>query len=124
MNRKGYLVWVVIAALAAGFFFSAPVFAGGIKARMKSRLPKIVQLKATGIVGETHDGYLAFVGAQKTEQALVAAENEDRKKVYQAIAKQQGTSAKVVGQRRALQIAEKAQPGEWLQDAGGKWYQK
>lgn len=124
MNRNGYLAWVVVAALAAGFFFSAPVFAGDIKARMKSRLPKIVQLKAKGIVGETHDGFLAFVGAKKAEPALVAAENEDRKKVYQAIAQQQGTSAKVVGQRRALQIAKKAQPGEWLQDAGGKWYRK
>ena len=124
MNRKGYLFWIMAAVLAASFLFSTPVFAEGIKARMKSRLPKIVQLKAKGIVGETNDGFLAFVGGQKAEQDLVASENEDRKKVYQAIAKQQGTSAKVVGQRRALQIAEKAQPGEWLQDAGGKWYQK
>lgn len=124
MNRKSYLFWIMAAVLATSFLFSTPVFAAGIKARMKSRLPKIVQLKAKGIVGETNDGFLAFVGAQKAEQALVAAENEDRKKVYQAIAKQQGTSAKVVGQRRALQIAEKAQPGEWLQDAGGKWYRK
>ena len=124
MNRKGYLFWIGAAALAAAFLFSVPVFAGDIKARMKSRLPKIVQLKAKGIVGETHDGFLAFVGAKQADPDLVAAENEDRKKVYQAIAKQQGTSAKVVGQRRALQIAEKAQPGEWLQDAGGKWYRK
>jgi len=124
MNRKGYLFWIMAAVLAASFLFSKPVFAGDIKSRMKSRLPKIVQLKAKGIVGETNDGFLAFVGAQKAEQDLIAAENEDRKKVYQAIARQQGTSAKVVGQRRALQIAEKAQPGEWLQDAGGKWYRK
>ncbi|BBO75485.1 hypothetical protein DSCW_29020 [Desulfosarcina widdelii] len=124
MNRKGYLFWIMAALLATSFLFSTPVFAGDIKARMKSRLPKIVQLKAKGVIGETNDGFLAFVGAQKAEQDLVAAENEDRKKVYQAIAKQQGTSAKVVGQRRALQIAEKAQPGEWLQDAGGKWYRK
>lgn len=124
MNRRAYLTWVLLAALAAVFLFSAPAFAEGIKARMKSRLPKIVQLKEKGIVGETHDGFLAFVGAKKVEEALVAAENEDRQKVYQAIAKQQGTTATLVGQRRALQIAEKAKPGEWLQDAGGKWYQK
>jgi len=124
MNRNGYLAWVVVAALAAGFFFSAPVFAGDIKARMKSRLPKIVELKAAGVIGETHAGLLAFVGSKKEAQDLVAAENQDRKKVYQAIAKQQGTTAKVVGQRRALQIANKAKPGEWLQDADGKWRQK
>jgi hypothetical protein len=33
-------------------------------------------------------------------------------------------TADVVGRRRALQIAENAKPGEWLQDAGGKWVQK
>ncbi len=52
------------------------------------------------------------------------AENKDRQMVYDAIAKQQGTTAAVVGQRRALQIAKKAKPGEWLQDADGKWVQK
>ena len=91
---------------------------------MKSRLPKIVQLKAAGVIGETHAGFLAFVGTKKEAQDLVAAENQDREKVYQAIAKQQGTTPQVVGQRRALQIAKKAKPGEWLQDADGKWYQK
>lgn len=30
----------------------------------------------------------------------------------------------VVGKHRAIQIANKARPGEWLQDANGKWYKK
>jgi len=124
MNHKSYLVLVAAVAVAAVFLFSASVSAGGIKARMKSRLPQIVQLKAAGVIGETHAGYLAFVGSKKEAQDLVAAENQDRKKVYQAIAKQQGTTARLVGQRRALQIAQKAKPGEWLQDADGKWHQK
>jgi uncharacterized protein YdbL (DUF1318 family) len=54
----------------------------------------------------------------------VDAENNDRQLVYDAIAKQQGTAAEVVGRRRALQIADNAKPGEWIQDAGGKWVQK
>jgi uncharacterized protein YdbL (DUF1318 family) len=29
-----------------------------------------------------------------------------------------------VGKRRALQIAKRAGPGEWVQDAGGQWQQK
>jgi hypothetical protein len=29
-----------------------------------------------------------------------------------------------VGQRRALQIAKKADPGTWVQDADGRWRQK
>jgi uncharacterized protein YdbL (DUF1318 family) len=55
---------------------------------------------------------------------VVIAENKDRQTVYNAIAKQQGTAAELVAERRAIQIAEKAGPGEWLQDGSGKWYKK
>jgi uncharacterized protein YdbL (DUF1318 family) len=54
----------------------------------------------------------------------VAAENNDRETVYAAIAKQQGTTAELVGKRRALQIANRAKPGQWVQDASGNWLQK
>ena len=123
MNQKRYL-WVVATVVAGVFLFSAAAFCTDIKARMKDRLPKIIELKAAGIIGENNQGFLAFVGTNKSEQALVDAENQDRQLVYGAIAKQQGTTATVVGQRRALQIADNAKPGEWLQDAGGKWVQK
>jgi uncharacterized protein YdbL (DUF1318 family) len=95
-----------------------------IKQRMIKRLPEIKALKDQGIVGENNKGYLEFVGSQKTKAAVVEAENNDRKQVYQAIAKQQGTTVEVVGQHRAAQIANKARPKEWLQDANGRWYQK
>ena len=91
---------------------------------MKARLPIIVELKSQGIVGENLNGYLEFVGNSKVKEDVVAAENDDRLKVYTAIANQAGTTPEVVGKRRAIQIAEKASPGEWLQDADGKWYQK
>lgn len=123
MNQTRYL-WMLATAVAAVLLFSASASCGDIKARMKARLPAIVQLKAAGIVGETNQGLLAFVGEKKQQQDLVAAENKDRKTVYAAIAKQQGTTAEVVAKRRALQIAERAKPGEWLQDAAGNWYQK
>jgi uncharacterized protein YdbL (DUF1318 family) len=54
----------------------------------------------------------------------VAAENKDRKTVYAAIAKQQGTKAEFVGERRALQIAKRANKGEWVQDSSGSWIKK
>jgi uncharacterized protein len=95
-----------------------------IKQRMIARLPVIKALKGQGIVGENNRGYLQFVGQKKEKEEVVTAENKDRKLVYKAIAKQQGTTAAVVGKHRAVQIANKAQPGEWLQDANGKWYQK
>ena len=95
-----------------------------IKQRMIKRLPEIKALKDQGIVGENNKGYLEFVGPQKTKANVVKAENNDRKQVYQAIAKQQGTTVELVGKHRAVQIANKARPKDWLQDANGKWYQK
>ena len=106
------------------FTLGMAAFADDIKARMKSRLPLIKQLKSQGLVGEDNGGFLQFVGDKKVSADVVAAENKDRQTVYKAIAKQQGTTAELVGKRRALQIAKRAAPGEWVQDAGGQWQQK
>lgn len=95
----------------------------GIKERMKARLPVINDLKARGIVGENNRGFLEFRGL-KEKADVVNAENADRAMVYEAIAKQQGTTADLVGKRRAIQIRELALSGEWLQDASGKWFKK
>ena len=95
-----------------------------IKQRMIDRLPVIKSLKAQGIIGEDNAGYLEFVGQKKEKADVIQAENKDRKLVYGAIAKQQGTTVELVGKHRAIQLANKAQPGEWLQDAQGKWYKK
>ena len=95
-----------------------------IKQRMIKRLPEIKALKDQGIVGENNRGYLEFVGKKKAKAEVVQAENNDRQQVYRAIAKQQGTTVGLVGKHRAVQIANKARPNEWLQDANGKWYQK
>ena len=128
----------ILTFLVIGFFvLGGSAFADNIKARMKNRLPVIKELeaakgiigkekelKAKGIVGEDNKGYLQFVGGDKAKADVVAAVNKDRKTVYAAIAKQQGTTAELVGKRRALQIAKKAAPGEWVQDANDKWIQK
>ena len=115
----------ILAVLLIGFFtLGAAASADDIKARMKSRLPVIKKLKSEGIVGEDNAGFLQFVGDKKVSADVVAAENKDRQTIYRAIAKQQGTTAELVGKRRALQIAKRAAPGEWVQDAGGNWIQK
>jgi uncharacterized protein YdbL (DUF1318 family) len=118
-------VVIIISLLIAGLpFYTAPTSAEGIKQRMKERLPIILELKAKGIVGEDASGYLEFIGPKKEKEKVVKAENSDRREVYEAIAKQQGTTAQLVGRRRAIQISENASPGDWLQDQNGKWYQK
>jgi uncharacterized protein YdbL (DUF1318 family) len=95
-----------------------------IKKRMIERLPTIRALKEKGLVGENNKGYLEFVSSKQENADVVEAENKDRKKVYDAIAKQQGTTVELVGKHRAIQLAKKAKPGEWLQDANSKWYKK
>jgi uncharacterized protein YdbL (DUF1318 family) len=112
--------------LLSGAIANAIAFAGSedIKKRMLDRLPTIVSLKQQGIVGENNKGFLEFVGDIKTGKETVEAENADRRTVYEAIAKQQASTVELVGTRRAIQIAETAQSGEWIQDSGGKWHQK
>jgi hypothetical protein len=125
LSMRQRTITKILTFLIIGFFvLGATAFADDIKARMKNRLPVIKKLKIEGIVGEDNKGYLQFVGGNKAKADVVAAENKDRKTVYTAIAKQQGTTAELVGKRRALQIAQKAAPGEWVQDAGGNWIQK
>jgi uncharacterized protein len=116
---------IVIAVIVAGMLCTAGLtWAQDLKERMHNRLPEIVDLKTRGVIGENNQGYLEFRSGTREKEDVVNAENKDRRAVYDGIAKKTGTTADLVGQRRALQIAEKAESGEWLQDQSGKWYQK
>ena len=118
--QKQIIIFVVAGLLAV----AGTAWADGLKERMQKRLPTIVDLKQRGIVGEDSNGFLAFIKGKNEKKDVVDAENNDRRTVYQAIAKKQGTTAELVGQRRAIKLAEKAGPGEWLQKPNGEWYQK
>jgi len=123
MNYKKLLIINVLILLGV-FVFVGTSMADGIKERMKQRLPVIVELKAKGIVGENNQGYLAFVTGQISEDALVASENNDRKTIYAYIAEQQNTSLALVEKRRAITLAERAVPGEFIQNTAGAWIKK
>ncbi len=124
MKRKKIIAVLSIFVLALLITNGYSSSAKEIKQRMIARLPEIKALKNKGIVGENNLGYLQFIGNKKEKADVVNAENNDRKLVYDAIAKQQNTTVELVGKHRAIQIANKAQAGEWLQDGSGKWYQK
>lgn len=123
MNRTGR---ITICLLIAGILiaFAGQAWAQGIKERMRARLPVIVSLKANGAVGENNQGYLTVLDQSIDKKDLITAENKDRQRIYAAIAKKQGTTPKLVGQRRAMQIAKKADPGTMVQDAKGNWRKK
>lgn len=115
---------IILFAVTAVFIVTGAVWAGGIKERMKQRLPVISSLKAEGIVGETNQGYLGFVSGNQAKADVVAAENKDRKAIYKQIAKQQGASVELVQKRRAQTLAERAKPGQYIQNAAGAWVKK
>ena len=63
---KNRISAITISLLLLNFLFSnASAFGQDIKARMKARLPIIVELKAKGIVGEDAKGLLQFIGQKK-----------------------------------------------------------
>ena len=97
-----------------------------IKMNMKARIPAIDKLKTQGAVGEANTGLLAVLKAPLAAEdaKTVDAENADRTKIYTAIAKQQGTTVKLVGERRARQIHEHAAKGTFIQNEKGAWAQK
>lgn len=91
--------------------------------RMKVRKSIINVLKVKGVLGENSKGYLEFKGS-KEKEAIVNAENADRKLIYRAIAKKEQTTEIKVGRRRALKIKGKASAGKWFKDSKECWYQK
>lgn len=103
---------------------ASSVGADDIKGRMKQRLPTIVKMKQQGIIGENAKGYLEYVSTDRSNKDVVDSENRDRKEVYSIIAKQQGVSIEKVEQLRAVQIVQKAVPGEFLKREDGSWYKK
>ena len=121
-------IWGLIAfSMLIGMIFSltATAVAGnGIKARMKARLPAIRELKDSRLAGENNQGFLEFLGNAIENQGVVESENSDRRMVYDAIANQQGIQADAVGRLRAIKNAERARPGDMIQNKNGDWTQK
>ena len=97
-----------------------------IKQNMIKRLPRIQELKKDGLIGENQQGYLEAVQSNlpAADKEVIEAENADRKSVYEAIARQQGTTAELVGKLRAKKIFEQAKSGEFLKQEDGTWKKK
>ena len=111
-------------AFAVPQALSAADDAATIKKNMADRKPKIEALKKAGTIGENKSGYLEAMKDAKLEDAdkkLLEDENKDRKTVYAAVAKKEGSTVDKVGEIRAKQIRSKAKEGEYIQGEDGKW---
>lgn len=119
------LILIAVLAVFAGSFSARATDMEDLKKRMAARLPALNKLKTALVIGENNQALLAVRGEIAAKDLkIVEAENTDRKLVYKKIAAATGASIAKVQSRRAEQIAEKSQPGLWLQKADGSWYQK
>jgi uncharacterized protein YdbL (DUF1318 family) len=103
-----------------------------LRASMESRFPALQPLYAGGLIGIQADGFLAARDASSVPlqdrnkvNKLVAAENADRQKLYQAITNANGHPewAAQIKATFAARWISNAQPGWWYQ-ASGSWKQK
>lgn len=81
--------------------------------------------KSQGLIGEQLNGYLGVVASSVSGEvkALVADVNSKRKKKYQSIAKENGTSLDTVELLAGKKAIEKTVSGNYIQSATG-WKKK
>lgn len=95
--------------------------------RQKSREEVLGQFKASGLAGESADGYLVARGEPKSTRKMVEEENADRRKLYGVIAQQNRLGASGIGAVESAAAAknrDRAQKGTYVQLATGRWVQK
>lgn len=83
-------------------------------------------VKKAGWAGERPDGYLGLVkpGAPKNIQKFIREINSKRRNEYQKIAKKNKTSLKSVEMIIGAKLVKRADPGEYVMNAAGKWVKK
>lgn len=102
-----------------------PEVSAALEAR-RARFDNLADLKSKGMAGEDDRGYVkALVSAPEVE-AVVDAENNDRKLVYTTIAQQNNLAAEMATIEKVFAEVQrdKAKPGEKIQDANGQWVTK
>ena len=93
----------------------------------QNRYGELKNLKAQGLMGETHHGYVQALQNSTAAGSLVAAENQDRSTIYRAIVMQNGLGSQGLAQ---VELAfgdvqrDKAASGESVQLPSGEWTKK
>ena len=126
------LLWLPLAALAAADLEINTPAIDALEQSMQARHSQLAAHYASGAVGLTRDGLVALRDAtvvplsqRQSVNALVAAENKDRNALYKEIAVANGHPdwEDEVRDTFAVRWMQKAQPGWWIQNAGG-WVKK
>lgn len=138
MGAAALLAALCIAPLAAQDPAPAPKQdpQAALKESMRARYPLLTALRDAGKIGETRDGEAKLVkashGAEKADAKdpskgtvadVVAAENKDRRALYELIAKDTKVSAAEVGRQNGLRNFKNAKPDHWI-EVKGQWVQR
>jgi len=101
---------------------------------MKTRNLQIMKYKDKGVLGESYDAMLTIramdgLGGEeiRTIKRLLRAENADRGKLYEELAKANDIPLAKVGKIKTIFAKtrkSKAKPGHWFQDEKKNWSQK
>ena len=88
--------------------------------------PMIPVAKKGGWIGERLDGYLGLVREDTADEIrnLVLDVNEERRQRYMAIAEKHKLDVETVESIAGQRLIDKSAPGEFVQDAEGKWVKK
>jgi uncharacterized protein YdbL (DUF1318 family) len=93
----------------------------------RDRFSEIKDLKARGALGENNRGYVEVLSGGGDVRSVANAENADRKVIYQAIVEQNGLGASALATVEGVFAGvqrDKAENGERVQEANGKWVTK
>ncbi len=131
------LVVALATGLATDGVARTDVDRASLKQRFVQRYKQLVALKDAGRVGETYRGTVDAVAPTYLDDRVVpgkddaptireflAAENADRRTLYELIAAETGTTADQVAKRNAARNFERAAPEHYLQLPSGKWVKK
>lgn len=102
-----------------------PEVSAALEAR-RARFDNLADLKSKGMVGEDDRGYIKALVSAPDVEAVVDAENKDRKLVYTTVARQNNLAAEMATIEKVFAEVQrdKAKPGEKIQDANGQWVTK
>jgi uncharacterized protein len=93
----------------------------------QSRYQQLQSLKQEGEVGENNKGYVTSLKENTEAATLTAAENQDRRVLYEALAEQNklGSTGLLAVQKAFAEVQqEKASPGDMVQSSSGDWKKK
>jgi uncharacterized protein YdbL (DUF1318 family) len=126
MNVKhlcSFLLIALIGSLAIAASLDDQIDA--LQKEFKARYPELRELKDKGVIGETSNGFVAFVKSEDAGSAdVMNAENSDRTRLYQLVAEKEKTTPEKVAERNARRNFREARKGDYLRDKNGNWRQQ